>query len=66
MAIVYVLIMGLGILHFVWATILFVVAAGLFLTQFDRRKWVPVLEVALLMSFGLHYIFTQLFSIDLP
>ncbi len=66
MAIVYVLLMGMGILHFVGATILFVVAAGLFLTQFDRSKWVPVLEVALLMSFGLHFIFTQLFSIDLP
>lgn len=66
MAVVYVLLMGLGLLPFVWATILFVIGGGLFLTRMDRSKWVPILEVALLMSFGLHYVFTQLFTIDLP
>ena len=66
MTVVYVLLMGLGFLSFVWATILFVVAAGLFLTRMDKRKWISILEVALLMSFGLHFIFTQLFTIDLP
>ncbi|MDA7640105.1 hypothetical protein N8787_00575 [Opitutaceae bacterium] len=55
-----------GILPFIWATILFVVIAGLFLTGLDKRKWISVLEVALLMSFGLHFVFTQLFTIDLP
>ncbi len=66
MTIVYVLLMGLGFVSFVWATILYVVAAGLFLTRMDRKKWIPILQVALLMSFGLHYVFTQLFTIDLP
>lgn len=66
MTVIYVLLMGLGILPFVWATILFVVGGGLFLTRMDKSKWVPIIEVALLMSFGLHYIFTQLFTIDLP
>ncbi len=66
LTIVYVLLMGLGIVSFVWATILFVVAAGLFLTRMDKRKWISILEVALLMSFGLHFVFTQLFTIDLP
>ncbi len=66
MTIVYVLLMGLRIMPFVWATILFVVASGLFLTRFDKRKFVSILEVALLMSFGLHFVFTQLFTIDLP
>ena len=66
MTIVYVLLMGMGILPFVWATILFVVGAGLLLTGMDRSKWIPILEVALLMSFGLHFVFTQLFTIDLP
>jgi hypothetical protein len=66
MTIVYVLLMGLGILPFILATILFVVVAGLFLTSMDKRKWISVVEVALLMSFGLHYVFTQLFTIDLP
>jgi len=62
----YVLLMGLGILPFIWATILFVVITGLFLTGLDKRKWLSILEVALLMSFGLHFVFTQLFTIDLP
>lgn len=66
MMIVYVLMMGLGIVSFIWATILFVVATGLFLTRMDRIKWLSILEVALLMSFGLHFVFTQLFTIDLP
>ncbi len=66
MTVVYVLLMGLGLLPFVWATILFVIGVGLFLTRMDRSKWVPIFEVALLMSFGLHYVFTQLFTIDLP
>ncbi len=66
MTVAYVLLMGLGVLPFVWATILFVVGTGLFLTRMDKNKWIPIAEVALLMSFGLHYIFTQLFTIDLP
>lgn len=66
MSIVYVLLMGLRIMPFVWATIVFIVASGLFLTRFDKRKSVYVLEIALLMSFGLHFVFTQLFTIDLP
>lgn len=66
MTIIYVLIMGLGIVPFIWATIIFVMATGLFLTGMDKRKWLPIVEVALLMSFGLHFVFTQLFTIDLP
>ena len=66
MSIVYVLLMGLRIMPFVWATIVFIVASGLFLTRCDKRKFVYVLEIALLMSFGLHFVFTQLFTIDLP
>ena len=66
MSIVYVLLMGLRIMPFVWATTIFIVASGLFLTRGDKRKFVYVLEVALLMSFGLHCVFTQLFTIDLP
>ena len=66
MTVVYVLLMGLGFISFVWATLVFVVVAGLYLKKFELRKFLPVLEVALLMSFGLHFIFTQLFAIDLP
>lgn len=66
MTVVYVLLMGLRIIPFVWATILFVMASGLFLTRFEKSKMVYVLELALVMSFGLHFVFTQLFTIDLP
>ena len=66
MTIVYVLLLGLRIMPFAWATIVFIVASGLLLTRFDKRKFGYVLEVALLMSFGLHFVFTQLFTIDLP
>ncbi len=66
MGVVYVLLMGLDVLSFVWATTAFVVASGLFLTGFDRRKMLPVMELALALSFGLHFVFTQLFAIELP
>lgn len=66
MCLAYVLVMGLGWLPFVWATIAFIVGAGLYLTGGDRRTLVYVVEVALAMSFGLHYVFTQLFTIQLP
>jgi len=66
MTIVYVLLMGLGLFSYVWATLLFVVGTGLFLTRCDKRKWGYLLELALIMSFGVHYVLTQLFTIDLP
>lgn len=66
MCILYVVLMGMGILPFVWATILFILASGLYLTGFDKKKLFYVGEVAFGMSFGLHYIFTQLFAIQLP
>ncbi len=66
MTVAYVLLMGLNVLSFVWATIVYVLMVGLFLRQFKIRQCRSVLEVALLLSFSLHFIFTQLFTIDLP
>ncbi|MBC9867693.1 MAG: hypothetical protein F7O42_07415 [Opitutae bacterium] len=66
MTVAYVLLMGLNLLSFVWATIIYLLIVGVFLRRFKIHKCRSVLEVALLMSFGLHFIFTQLFSIDLP
>lgn len=66
MAVVYVMLMGLDVLPFVWATLLFVICAGLWLTQGDRQKRIYILELALVMSFVVHYVFTQVFTIDLP
>lgn len=66
MSVVYVLLMGLDLLSYVWATLLFVICAGLWLTQGDKRKRIYILELALVMSFVIHYVFTQVFTIDLP
>ncbi|GAB5561751.1 MAG: hypothetical protein SynsKO_33980 [Synoicihabitans sp.] len=66
MSVVYVLLMGLDLLSYVWATLLFVICAGLWLTQGDKRKRIYILELALVMSFVVHYVFTQVFTIDLP
>ena len=66
MVVVYVLLMGLGVLSFVWATMLFIGVAGLFLTGSEKSKLIYVAESALVMSFGLHFVFVQLFTIDLP
>tara|TARA_B100001093_G_C26661635_1_gene942084 strand:- start:612 stop:1097 length:486 start_codon:yes stop_codon:yes gene_type:complete len=66
LCVLYVFFMGMGVLPFVWATILFILVSGLYLTNFDRKKVYYVVEVALGMSFGLHFIFTQLFAIHLP
>jgi len=66
MCCLYVILMGLDVLSFVWATGLFVIASGLYLTGGDRTKTFYVVEVALGMSFGLHFVFTKLFAIQLP
>ena len=66
MCVVYVTLMSFGIASFVWATSLFVVASGLYLTDFDKRRLLPVFETAFLLSFGLHFVFTKLFAIQLP
>lgn len=66
MSVVYVLLMGLGVLSYVWATLLFVIGAGLWLTHGDKRRWIQLLELALVMSFAVHFVFTQVFTIDLP
>ena len=63
---IYVLLMGLGVLSFVWATMIFIAVAGLFLTGGAKSKLIYVAESALVMSFGLHFVFVQLFTIDLP
>ena len=66
MTVAYVILMGLNLLSFVWASIIYVLMVGLFLRGFKIRNCRPVVEVALLLSFGLHFVFTQIFTIDLP
>lgn len=66
LCLLYTLIMGMGWLPFVWATTAFILASGLYLTGGDKSKAIYVVEIALVMSFGLHYVFTDIFAIQLP
>ena len=62
----YVLVMAMAWVSFVWATILFVVFACLVLVGLKKENLLVVAELALLMSFGVHLIFTQVFMVTLP
>ena len=62
----YVLVMALGFMSYVWATLIFVPACGILLTGFNNTRLVYVVEISLLMSFGVYFVFTQLFLISLP
>ena len=41
MCAIYVLMMGLGIVPFVWATSLFLIGSGVYLTNFDKGRLIP-------------------------
>jgi len=62
----YVLGMAMGWISFILATALFVAVTGLVLVGLNRGKLLVVFELSLLMSFGVHLIFTQLFMVSLP
>ena len=66
LVVIYVGVMSLNLMSFIWATILFVVICASMLSGFQKSKIIYVLEITLLMSFGLHYVFTQLFTVTLP
>jgi len=63
---VYALLLSFHILDFRIATALYVLAAGSYLTGFDKKKLIYVGELSLLMSLGLYFVFTELFLIYLP
>ncbi len=62
----YVLLMAMGWLSFIWATLIFVFSACLVLIDFKKDKLLLVVELSLLMSFGVHLVFTQIFMVSLP
>lgn len=62
----YVLFMAMGWLSFIWATLIFVLAACLTLVGFKKDKLLLVVELSLLMSFGVYFVFTQIFLVSLP
>lgn len=66
LSVVYVAAMDTGLAGFRLATFVFVLVLALLLMRFAWRRLPAVLAVALLMSLGLHYLFTEVFVVDLP
>ncbi|MBT6157420.1 MAG: tripartite tricarboxylate transporter substrate binding protein [Planctomycetaceae bacterium] len=62
----YVLAMSAAAIDFRIATIVYVLAVGATLMRFKPRGLPWVLAVAQSMAFGLHFVMTRLFEIDLP
>lgn len=60
-----------GAMQFQWlaypiATSAFIIVTGLILTKEPRRILLPLAEVALIVSFGTHYVLTNVVVTDLP
>jgi len=62
----YALLIGSGVGGFRLATFAYVTMVGAVLTHFDRSKLEILLIVAVVMSGGTYYLFTQVFSLVLP
>ena len=66
LTLIYVIAFGFGFLSFRWATIAFLTASGLLLTRFNLLHVPYVIATALIMGFGVHYVFTQILVVALP
>ena len=66
MTLIYSVIISLHVIDFRIATAIYVFAAGGYLTKFDKKQLVYTIEIALLMSLGLYFVFTEIFLIELP
>ena len=62
----YVASMAGGWLPFRTATLLYVPVAGVLLATDSRRSLTAVMTTACVLAFGLDYLFTQVFVVDLP
>ena len=58
--------MAMGWVSFIWATLLFVIVSCLLLLGLKKDKLLLVVEISLLMSFGVHFVFTNIFMVSLP
>jgi putative tricarboxylic transport membrane protein len=66
LTVVYVLIMDLGGLSFMPATLLFLLAAAALLGVRRPKAWLLVSSVALVVAVGCTWLFTQILVVDLP
>ena len=65
-AIVYVAVMAMDWVRFSVATLVFLLASVGMLTGFARRSIPMLIVLAVVFGFGLEYLFTKVFVIDLP
>ena len=66
LSIAYIAAMEIELLGFREATVLYLLALGAVLVGFDRRRLIPIAVIAVVLGVGAHWIFTQLFYVDLP
>ena len=65
-AVVFAIVMQSRTVSFAVTATVFLIYATAILTRFDRRGWLPTLIISPIIGFGLEYIFTSIFIIDLP
>ena len=65
-SVAYVLAMATETLSFRIATVAYLVLLGGLLTGWKRKRLPIILVMALLMGFGGEYVFTRIFTVDLP
>lgn len=63
---VYLVVMGVGLVPFAWASLVFVTAAGTVLGQRRPAAAAIALLLGVLLGFGGKYVFTHVFFLDLP
>ena len=63
---IYVLVMQMNWVGFRVATFAFILGLGLFLTRFNVKRLPMLLAIAIVMSLGLHWVFTNVFTVVLP
>ena len=66
MMLLYTAILSLELVDFRIITALFVFVSAYYLTGFDRKKILYTLEVSMVMSLGVFYVFSEIFKIGLP
>jgi putative tricarboxylic transport membrane protein len=62
----YVFLMQQHWLPFVWATIGFIFGIGIVLSNKRKQTALPLVETAIIVSFGVHYLLTEVVVTDLP
>jgi hypothetical protein len=66
MTIVYTILLALRVSSFAVLSTVFVFLGIVVLFQFDKKQFWVALALALLMGFGCEYLFTEIFTLDLP